>query len=170
LKELERLGIILDVTHLCDESFWEALDHFDGPVWASHSNCRALVDDTRQLTDEQIRTLIARGAVVGAALDAWMMVPGWVRGRTTPEAADVRLEHLVNHIDHVCQLAGNALHSGIGSDLDGGFGREQTARDLDTIADLARLPGLLARRGYSPMDVEQIMHGNWIRFLESTWS
>ena len=76
LEEMERLGIILDATHLCDESFWEALDHFRGPVWASHNNCRALVPHNRQFRDEQIRELIERGAVIGAPLDAWMMVPG----------------------------------------------------------------------------------------------
>src|SRR5690606_36313616 len=80
LREMERLGIILDVTHLCDESFWEALDHFRGPVWASHNNCRALVPHHRQFSDEQLRALIARGAVIGAAFDAWMLVPGWQRG------------------------------------------------------------------------------------------
>jgi len=75
LAEIERLGIILDVTHLCDESFWEALDHFHGPTWASHSNARALVPGERQFSDEQIKTLIERGAVIGAVLDALMLVP-----------------------------------------------------------------------------------------------
>ncbi len=170
LAEMQRLGIILDATHLCDDSFWEALEYFHGPVWASHNNCRALVDDTRQFTDEQLKELIARGAVIGGALDAWMMVPGWVRGKTTPEAAGVTLEHLVDHIDHVCQLAGNALHSGIGTDLDGGFGREQCPTDLATIADLTSVPSLLTKRGYSPADIGQIMHGNWIRFLKTAWT
>src|SRR5690606_15031253 len=124
-----------DATHLCDESFWEALEQFHGPVWARHNNCRALVNDTRQFTDEQLKELIARGGVIGAALDAWMMVPGWVRGKTTPKEAGVTLEHLLDHIDHVCQLAGNARHAAIGTDLDGGFGREQCPGDLDTIAD-----------------------------------
>jgi membrane dipeptidase len=169
LAEMDRLGIILDATHLCDDSFWEALDHFHGPVWASHNNCRALVDDTRQFSDEQLKALIARGAVIGGALDAWMMVPGWIRGKTTPASAGVTLEHLVDHIDHVCQLAGNALHSGLGTDLDGGFGREQGPTDLETIADLVRVPDLLAKRGYSPSDIAQIMHGNWIRFLKEAW-
>jgi membrane dipeptidase len=169
LAEMDRLGIILDATHLCDDSFWEALDHFHGPVWASHNNCRALVSDTRQFSDEQIKALIARGAVIGAALDAWMMVPGWIRGTTRPEAAGVRLSHLVDHIDHVCQLAGNALHSGIGTDLDGGFGREQCPTDLNTIADLQTIPALLNDRGYSDADVARIMHGNWIRFLNDAW-
>lgn len=169
LAEMDRLGFILDATHLCDESFWEALDHFHGPVWASHSNCRALVDDTRQFADEQLKALIVRGAVIGAALDAWMMVPGWIRGKTTPEAAGVKLEHIVDHIDHVCQLAGNARHSGIGTDLDGGFGREQSPQDLHTIADLARIPALLSKRGYPQADIDRIMHGNWLRLLEVAW-
>ena len=169
LTEMERLGIILDVTHLCDESFWEALDHFHGHLWASHSNCRALVPHHRQFTDEQIKALIERGAVIGAVLDAWMMVSGWIKGKTTPGEVDLKLERIVDHMDHVCQLAGNARHIGIGSDLDGAFGREQSPADLDTIADLARLPSMLAARGYTQTDIEQIMHGNFIRFLKETW-
>jgi membrane dipeptidase len=169
LDEMQKLNIILDATHLCDDSFWEAMDHFQGRVWASHSNCRALVPHERQFTDEQLKLLIDRGAVIGAALDAWMMVPGWVRGKTMPQEAGVTLEHMVDHIDHVCQLAGNARHAGIGTDLDGGFGREQSPQDLDTIADLERLPGMLARRGYSTQDIELVMHGNFIRFLRETW-
>jgi membrane dipeptidase len=169
LSEMERLGVILDVTHLCDESFWEALDHFHGPLWASHSNCRALVPHHRQFSDEQIKVLLQRGAVIGAALDAWMIVPGWIKRKTTPEMAGVNLEHLVDHIDHVCQLAGNSLHSGIGSDLDGGFGREQSPQDLDTIADLARLPLMLKSRGYNESDITNIMHGNFLGFVRKAW-
>jgi len=170
LTNMERLGIILDVTHLCDESFWEALDHFHGRLWASHSNCRALVPHHRQFTDEQIKALLERGAVIGAALDAWMMTPGWIKRQTTPEAVGLKLDRIVEHIDHVCQLAGNSRHSGIGSDLDGGFGREQSPGDLDTIADLARLPKMLATRGYTQEDVENITHRNFINFLKETWS
>ena len=142
---------------------------FPGRVWASHNNARALVPDTRQFTDEQIKALIVRGAVIGAALDAWMLVPGWIRGKTTPESAGLKLETLLDHIDHVCQLAGNAQHAGIGSDLDGAYGREQTPQDLDTIADLARLTEMLAARGYSPDDVARITHRNWIDFLLESW-
>ncbi len=167
LCEMERLGVILDATHLCDESFREALDCFRGPVWASHSNCRALVPHGRQFTDEQIRELIERGAVIGAAFDAWMLAPGWVRGETTPEGAGVTLATVVDHIDHICQIAGNARHCGIGSDLDGAFGREQCPVDVQTIADLARLPQLLRERGYSEEDVRGIASGNFVRFLET---
>ncbi len=170
LREMERLGIILDATHLCDDSFREALDHFQGRVWASHSNCRALVAHNRQFSDDQIRELIDRGAVIGAAFDAWMLAPGWVRGETTPEEAGVTLDTVLNHIDHICQLAGNARHCGIGSDLDGAFGREQCPADVQTIADLARLPDLLAARGYSAADIEGIAHGNFVRFLREAWS
>lgn len=168
LREMERVGMILDVTHLSDECFDEALDIFNGPVLASHHNCRALVPNQRQLTDQQIQRLIERGAVIGAALDAWMLYPGWVRGETSPEV--VGLEAVVDHIDHVCQLAGNARHSAIGSDLDGGFGTEQTPRDLDTIADLQRVADLLRHRGYSEQDIQGIFHGNWIRFFREAWS
>ncbi len=169
LAEMERLGVILDATHLCDDSFWEVLEHFHGRVWASHSNCRALVPHNRQFADDQIKELIRRGAVIGAALDAWMMIPGWVRKQTTPEGAGLKLERIVDHIDHICQLAGNARHSGIGTDLDGGFGREQTPADLETIADLTRIPVLLAARGYTEADIAGIMHGNFLRLLRETW-
>lgn len=165
LKAMEQLGMILDVTHLSDTSFFEALDHFGGPVLASHHNCRALVPGDRQLSDEQIRLLIQRGAVIGAALDAWMLYPGWQLGQSSPEVVGLGLEAVVDHIDHVCQLAGNTQHSAIGSDLDGGFGSEQTPRDLATIADLQKLVPLLEKRGYTAQDVQRIFHGNWLDLL-----
>jgi membrane dipeptidase len=170
LREMDRLGMILDATHLCDVSFWEALDHFRGPVWASHSNCWALVPHNRQFSDDQIRALVARGAVIGGVLDTWMMVPGWVLGKSTPQSAGVKLEHLVDHIDHICQLAGNAKHCGIGTDLDGEFGREQSPEDLNTIVDIARVRDLLATRGFSNGDIEGVMHGNFLRFLREAWT
>ena len=165
LKKMESLGMILDATHLCDDAFWQAMEHFNGPVWASHNNCRALVPHNRQFSDEQLRELIGRDAVIGAAFDAWMLVPGWVRQVSTPEAMGCDLEKVVGHIDHICQLAGNSLHVGIGSDLDGAFGREQCPSDLETIADLPKIGHLLAARGYSLADIEGIMYGNWLRFL-----
>jgi membrane dipeptidase len=170
LAEMDRLRMILDATHLCDESFWEALEHFHGPVWASHSNCRTLVPHERQFNDDQLRALIERGAVIGGVLDTWMLVRDWIRGKTTPEEAGVKLSHVVDHIDYICQMAGNAEHCGIGSDLDGGYGREQSPADLDTIADLRQIGVLLSERGYSEADVARIMHGNWIGFLERAWS
>lgn len=169
LREMEKLNIILDVTHLCDESFWEAMNLYKGPVWASHSNARSLVDHDRQLSDDQIRVLIERGAVIGCALDAWMLKTGWIRGRSNPVKAGVSLDSMIDHIDHICQMAGNSFHVGIGSDLDGGFGTEQCPSNLDTIADLRILPGLLAKRGYSEGDIENISYKNFIRFLKEAW-
>ena len=165
LRRADELGLILDVTHLSDACFWQALDLYRGPVWASHHNARALVPHQRQLADDMFKALVARGAVVGVALDAWMIIPGWERGQTTPQSAGLRLEKLVDHVDHYCQLAGNARHVGIGSDLDGAFGTEQTPQDVDSIADLQRLPALLRARGYSSVEVDGIMHGNFVRFL-----
>lgn len=169
LKEMERLGIILDATHLCDDAFWQAMRHFQGHVWASHNNCRSLVPHNRQFSDEQIRILIERGAVIGMALDAWMIVPDWVRGQSTPRAMGCDLDKALDHLDHVCQLAGNTLHVGIGSDLDGAFGTEQCPYDVETIADLQKIPDLLRKRGFSETDVENVMHGNWLRFLKRAW-
>ena len=169
LKEMERLNIILDATHLCDDSFWEALDHFNGHVWASHNNCRALVNHNRQFSDDQIKALIERGAVIGGALDAWMMVPNWVRGKSTPQSMNCNLDVMIDHIDHICQLAGNTLHVGIGSDLDGAFGKEQCPYDLETITDLQKIPALFKARGYSDIDIENLMSGNWLRFLRKAW-
>jgi len=169
LKEMRRLNIILDATHLCDDAFRDAMELFDGPVWASHNNCRALVDHNRQFSDEMIRTLVQKGAVIGGALDAWMMVPGWVRGRSDPRAMGCDLGKVVDHLDHICQIAGNALHVGIGTDLDGAFGKEQCPYDLETIADLRHLPELLRGRGYSPEDIRNVLYGNWLRFLREAW-
>jgi membrane dipeptidase len=169
VRELERAGMILDVTHLSDDSFWEALDLFGGAVWASHSNCRHLVPHNRQFSDDQIRALVERGAVIGNAFDAWMLKPGWVRGKTTPDEAGVTVGTVLDHLDHVCQIAGSAHHSGIGSDLDGGFGREQSPADLDTIAGLQAIPRLLKKRGYTDADCSAVMHGNFLHFLENAW-
>ena len=165
LRAAAALGLILDVTHLSDACFWQALEIYAGPMWASHHNARALVPHQRQLADEMFCALVGRGAVVGVTLDAWMMIPGWERGKTTPQSSQLYLRTLVEHVDHYCQLAGNARHVGIGSDLDGAFGTEQTPLDVESIADLQRLPDLLRARGYAAADIENILHGNFLRFL-----
>lgn len=166
LKEMDRLGCILDATHLNDACFWQAMDLFKGPVWASHHNCRVFVNHNRQFTDAQILEVIRRNGVIGTALDAWMLVPGWVRGISTPQSMQVSLQQAADNIDHICQLAGNARHAAIGSDLDGAFGTEQCPVEIDTIADLHKLAPLLAKRGYSESDIRGVLSGNWIRFLQ----
>jgi membrane dipeptidase len=170
LKEMGKLNLILDVTHLCDDAFWQALDHFHGHIWASHNNCRAIVDHNRQFSDDQIKVLIERDAVIGAAFDAWMLVPNWKRKHSTPLAMNCDLEKVIDNIQHICQLAGNTRHVAIGSDLDGAFGKEQCPYDLETIADLQKIPGLLRKRGFSSEDINNIMHGNWLRFLRKAWN
>lgn len=166
LQEMMRLGIPLDLTHFSDEAFWEAAGIYDGSVLASHNNCRALVPHQRQFSDEQLRLIIERDGVIGAAFDIWMLQPGFVRGQSNDL---VFIDTVINHIDHICQLAGNSHHAAIGSDLDGGFGREQSPCDLDTIADLQQVPLKLARRGYAEADINNIMHGNWRRLLHTAW-
>jgi membrane dipeptidase len=162
LKNIERLGIALDMTHLSDRAFRQVADSFGGRVLASHQNARKFCDWQRQFSDEQIKFVLSRGGVLGVACDAIMLQPGWVRGVTKPE---VTLERLVDNVDHYCQLAGNARQVGIGSDLDGGYGAEQTPADLDTITDLQKIPDLLSKRGYSGADIAAVMHGNWLRFF-----
>ena len=128
------------------------------------------MNHNRQYSDEQIKELIKRDAVIGGALDAWMMVPGWERGISKPEAMNCNLDVMIDHIDHICQLAGNTNHVGIGSDLDGAFGKEQCPYDLETIAYLQKIPALFKKRGYTDADVENLMHGNWLRFLRKAWA
>ena len=165
LKEIEKLNLILDVTHLCDQSFWETLDNYNGNLWASHSNTRTIVPDERQFSDDQIKELIKRGAVIGMAFDAWMMIPKWERGISNPVQKKLLIENIVDHIDHICQLTGSSNHIGLGSDLDGGFGKEQCPLDLDTIADLQKLDIILNKRGYSDDDINKIFNKNFIDFL-----
>lgn len=163
LEEFERVGIIVDATHLSDPSFFHALEVYHGPVIASHQHCRALAPNDRQFTDEQLQLLIERDAVIGAAFDAWMVIPDWEKGKT-PRSA-VTLDHVVDHIDHICQLAGNHRHVAIGSDLDGGFGTSQVPEGIETIADLQKMAAVLDRRGYSTEAIDAIFHGNWLRFF-----
>lgn len=170
LKEMQRLGVLLDLTHLSDTAFWEAVEHYDGPVLASHQNARELVPAQRQFTDEQLKVVFERDGVVGVAFDCWMLKPGWVVGESDPKAEGVTLETVVRQIEYICDLAGSARHVAIGTDLDGGFGTEQSPADLDTIADLQRFPELLSARGFSGDDIAAILHGNWWRFLHGNWS
>ncbi|MCA9212751.1 MAG: dipeptidase [Planctomycetales bacterium] len=163
LKEIERVGMILDVTHLSDPSFFEAMELYHGPVLASHQNCRALVPGQRQFSDEHLSIIIERKGVIGLAMDAWMLSPGWVRGET--DRSVVHLSAVVDHARHICDLAGNCDHVAIGSDLDGGFGTEQTPTGLDSIADLQTLPAMFAAKGFSEDDIDKIFFGNWQRFF-----
>ena len=157
--------MILDVTHLCDQSFWEAIDHYNGKMWASHSNCRSLVSNQRQFSNPQIKELIARKAIIGMAFDAWMMIPKWQKGISNPKNSGLVIETIIDHIDHICQLSGNSDHIALGTDLDGGFGKEQCPYDLETISDLQKMDNLLKKKGYSENDIQKILNQNAINFL-----
>lgn len=167
LNQIEQHNVILDVTHLSDLALDQALDTFGGHILASHSNARTLVPHQRQFSDVQIMKITERGGVLGAAFDNWMLVDGWIKGQSSPDL--VSLSTVVDHIDHICQLVGNADHVGIGTDLDGGYGREQSPHDLNTIADLQNLIPLFQQRGYSEDDIEGILHNNFLRVIRSAW-
>ena len=172
LREIETLGMILDLTHTAEEAFWQALDEYDGPVLASHQNCRALVPGERQFSDEQLRAILDRGAVIGVSMDSWMLYqPGnldW--GGHHPERrevfarADVTLQNLADHVDHVCQLAGNATQAAIGGDTDGQGGRDGAPAEVDSVVDYRKLAMILRERGYDEEDVANVMFRNWTRF------
>lgn len=166
LDEMARVGIVLDLSHCSDRAFWQALSRYHGPVHASHTNCRALNPHQRQFSDAQIRAIVERDGVIGVVPGCWQLKPGWRNGDSNQ---GVGLADAVAHIDHVCEIAGSSRHVGIGSDLDGGVGREGFAREIDTIADLQKIGALLAERGYTQADVAGIMHGNWCRLLRRAW-
>ncbi len=166
LEAMASLGYTLDLSHMNEESALQALEAYEGPVIASHANPRALLKDAsneRHLTDRTIQALVERGGVIGIVPFNHFLKPGWASG---DDRSLVRLEHVAAHIDYVCQLAGDALHAGIGSDFDGGFGWPSVPLEVDTIADLQKLVGVLRERGYQAKDIEAIFNGNWKRCLE----
>jgi membrane dipeptidase len=161
MPELERNGIILDTSHMAEQSFWDALELYHGPVIASHSNCRTFVNTDRQLSDDMIKALVQRDAVIGTVMYNRFLKEGW-----EPSAGKdaVSFEHVVRHMRHICDLAGDARHIGIGSDFDGGFGMESTPKEIDTVADLAKLADALTGK-FGDEDIANILGGNWVRFL-----
>lgn len=166
LGRFMELGMILDLVHTADRAVAEALDLFDGAVFVSHGNSRALVPGDRQFTDEQIKAIVGRGGVMGVVMDIWMLKAGW--RHNAKDNPPVSLSNVVDHIDHMCQITGTVHGVAIGSDLDGGFGTEQSPNDLDTIYDLHKLAPMLRDRGYSDADVEAIFYGNWLRFFRQS--
>jgi membrane dipeptidase len=164
LKHCEQLGITIDVTHLSDVAFWQVIERFGGKIHASHQNARAVCDWQRQFSDDQIKAVIDRGGVLGVALDIIMMQNGYVRGLSKNEAT---LEVAVDQICHVRDLAnGSVAHVGIGTDLDGGYGYEQTPADLNKYRDVQKLVSMLLARGFSEQQVQSVFYGNWLRFFD----
>ena len=166
LREMDRLGVALDVSHLAEEAFWQALAGFTGRVIASHANCRALVPTDRQLSDGMIRAIAARGGVIGLVLYNRFIRHDW----TTQQGKDaVTFRDLLAHAVHIDRLVG-LRHVALGSDLDGGVGREVTPREIDSVADLAAFAGPLAAAGYDPDAVAGVLAGNWLRVLREIWA
>jgi membrane dipeptidase len=158
---MDRAGVVLDLSHAADESAREALEIFDGPIVASHSNPRAVCDSDRQIPDDLIRAVAERAGVIGAVPFNRMLQAGW-----SSEDARVPLARVAECIDHVTQTAGTHRAAAIGSDFDGGFGAEAAPEGLDTIADLPRIADALSDRRYTDEQILDVMGRNWIRFLE----
>lgn len=165
LKKIEELGIILDLTHLSDTCFWEALELYSGPTWASHHLSRSITPHNRQLSDEMIMAIQKRKGKIGLAFDNWMIVPEWIRGQSTPESKAVTLEKLVDHAVHISNLAGSTEILMIGSDLDGGYGTEQCPIGISSIADMNKLKLVFEKRGFSDKEIEGIFIQNSLQFL-----
>ncbi len=174
LLEMDRLGMILDVSHTSDASVREELEIFEGPALASHQNCRAVTPGERQQPDDILKAVIERGGVIGSSMDTWMIYKGgldWSGHIPSPwevfPRESVTLEDYVDHIDYVCQLAGTSEHAAIGGDTDGQGGVPEAPYEIDTVADYQKVADVLSRRGYKTWDVENVMYRNWQRFFEA---
>ncbi len=167
LSAMAEYNFILDLSHMDEAAAYESLDRYEGPVMASHSNCAALLrgaETNRHLPDRVIRALIEREGVIGVVPYNAFLKVGW-RLKSGSRREEVTLDDLIAHIDHICQLAGNSHHVGIGSDFDGGFGLQSVPPEINSIADLQIIASRLLARGYNALDAENILGGNWLRFL-----
>ena len=171
MDALAETAIAIDLSHAADLAFWQILDYWKGPVHASHCNCRALVKGQRHLSDDMIKAITSRGGVIGTVFAEQMLSPtwDWDDPKTHYANSPRSMRAAVEHIDHICQLTGNTDHVAFGTDLDGGFGRELSPIDYNTIDDLQIFLDQLREAGYSEDDVAKIAHGNLVRFFNETW-
>ncbi len=160
VKALDAVGMIHDASHLAEESFWQLCELSAGPIIASHSNCRSIVPTDRQLSDAMIRVIVQRGGVIGINFFDRFLIPPVEKRRAT-------LDDVIAHMQHICDLAGNANHVAIGTDMDGGLGRDQIPQEIITSADLPKLADALSRAKFSDADVTNIMSGNWLRYFSA---
>lgn len=158
VREMNRLGMLVDVSHIAPRGFDDVLDVSERPVIASHSCCRALCDHPRNLTDDQLRALAAAGGVVGITFVPSFIDPDW-RDEHWPEVPS--LEKLLDHVQHAVEVAG-IEHVGIGSDFDGG------GTVLKDAQEHPRLTEGLLRRGFSDEEVRRILGENHLRLLRAT--
>jgi membrane dipeptidase len=165
LEAMAEVGFTLDITHMDAQAALQALDVYPGSIIASHANAMKLVkgvEGNRQLPDEVIRGLIERDGIIGVVPLNFFLDATW---RPGDDRQAVTLNHVVDQIDYICQMAGNALHTGLGTDFDGGYGMQVVPAEIDTIADLQKLVPLLSEKGYSTEDIIAILGGNWLRHL-----
>jgi membrane dipeptidase len=166
LDAMADLGFTLDLSHMDEPAVLESLDLYPGNIVATHANCQALMPEyevNRLLSDRVIHGILERDGIIGVIPFNTFLKDGWLIGKSNRE--EVSLDRLVDHIDHICQLAGDARHVGVGSDFDGGFGLGSTPKEIDTIADLQKLVPLLSSRGYSEEDAAAVLGGNWMQYL-----
>lgn len=170
VREMDRLGLVHDASHLSDQAFDDLCRLTDRPIIASHSNCRTLLGEPtaqRHLTDEQIRTIAHRGGVIGLNLFAKFIDRrcGSSLDPAAPRELDrPSIDAAVNHVEHICRLTGSRHHVGLGSDMDGGFSAARLPQGIDAPRDLPRLAEALSRRGWSDDEVFGFACGNWARF------
>jgi len=167
LEHMAEFNLTLDISHMDEKAALQALDFYSGPVIASHANALSMVkgsDSNRHLTDRLIQGVVERGGTIGVVPSNGFLRPGWkeIGGR-----ASVTLDYVVAQLDYICQMAGNALHAGLGSDFDGGFGLQSVPIEIDTIADLRKIIPLLAQKGYTEADIAAILGGNWLTCLQN---
>ena len=151
LEEMDRLGMIFDVSHLCDSNFWDVADINKGPFIASHSNCREIADVARNLTDDMIVALADHGGVMGLNFGA---------GFVHKEKATVAT--LVDHVDRVVEVAG-IDYVGLGSDFDG---VGQLPEGINDVSDLPNITRELVKREYSDEDILKFLGGNHLRVFK----
>lgn len=159
VKEMERLGMLVDVSHLSDSSFWAVDKVAERPYIASHSNCRALAPASRNLTDQQIEALAKKGGVIGVVFAGSFV---------DEDPAKVSLRRLCDHIDHIKKVAG-IDYVGLGSDFDG-FGVPQGSGVV--MKDASEFPGLtgeLVARGYTEKEIRKVLGGNWMRLYKEAF-
>lgn len=162
-RALDRAGVIHDLSHLADEAFWELMSLATGPVMASHSNCRKIVPSDRQLSDEMIRAIVGRDGVIGLNFyDEFLLPPHEYKTRRC------RMSDVVAHVKHLTEVIGDAKHVAIGTDMDGGVGRDDIPFELATAADLPVVADHLSAAGFGDDDVRGIMGENWLRFFRRT--
>ena len=168
LSAMADYNFVLDLSHMDEQAAIETLDIYRGPIVGTHANCLALLPDfrsNRHFSDRIIEGIIERDGVVGIVPYNSYLKTGWDHKKNS-RREEVPLSVVADHIDHICQLAGDSLHAGIGSDFDGGFGLQHVPPEIDTIADLQNLVSLLQARGYSETDAANILGNNWITRLK----